>query len=187
MSALKEDTRVNSEPFGTLSENGGVLQNTSDGTTIDKASFSFPPKDGWGLRLRLLLSLVLFYFHVVVIFDVIGEMLRCKAWLLENMEPNDAGKLLLLGCFFALLLAHVTEAAMGSVFSLDTAVTQYYRRCLLHHCIDDNTGLRRHSAEVSLETSRHADRDNRGADVWLFDGVLVRGSTGSLAALLGRR
>ncbi len=64
----------------------------------------------------LLLTLVLFYFHVVVIFDVIGEMLRCKAWLLESMGPNDAGKLLLLGCFFALMSAHVTEAAAWGLF-----------------------------------------------------------------------
>ena len=76
---------------------------------------------------------------------------------------------------------------MGPFFALDTAVTQYCRGYLLHRCIDLNAELRRHPAEVSLETSRHADRDNRGADVWLFDGVLVRDSTGSLEASLGRR
>ena len=64
----------------------------------------------------VLLALVLFYFHVMVIFDVIGEMLRNKAWLLENTEPKDAGKILLLGCFFALMLAHVTEAAVWGLF-----------------------------------------------------------------------
>ena len=76
---------------------------------------------------------------------------------------------------------------MGTVIVLYTAVTQDYRRYLLHRHVDHDAGLRRHPAEVSLETSRHADRDNRGADVWLFDGVPVRDSTGSLEAILGRR
>ena len=76
---------------------------------------------------------------------------------------------------------------MGPFFALDKAVAHCYRRCLLHRCIDDNAGLRRHPAEIPLETSRHADCDHRGADVWLFDGVLVRGSSGRLAELLGRR
>ena len=59
---------------------------------------------------------MLFCFHVVVIFDVVGEMLRYKAWLLENMKPKDAGKLLILGSFLALLSAHVAEAAVWGLF-----------------------------------------------------------------------
>jgi len=64
----------------------------------------------------VLLALLLFYFHVMVIFDVIGEGLRYKGWLLEQMGEKDAGKLLLLGCFFALLSAHVAEAAGWGLF-----------------------------------------------------------------------
>jgi len=64
----------------------------------------------------LLLALVLFYFHVIVIFDVLGEALRYKAWLLENMQPKHAGKLLLLVCFFALMSAHVAQAAVWGLF-----------------------------------------------------------------------
>ena len=52
----------------------------------------------------------------MVIFDVIGEMLRYKAWLLENMGPKDAGKLILLGCFFALMSAHLIQAAVWGLF-----------------------------------------------------------------------
>jgi len=66
--------------------------------------------------IALLLALVLFSFHVVVIFDVIGEMLRYKEWLLEKLGPHDTGKLLLLGCFFALMLAHMAEAAVWGLF-----------------------------------------------------------------------
>ena len=59
---------------------------------------------------------MLFYFHVAVIFDVIGEMLRYKPRLLEHMGPKDTGKLILLGCFFALISAHVTQAAVWGLF-----------------------------------------------------------------------
>jgi len=107
---------VNSEPFETPPESGGVRQDTSDGTRIDK---HLPPsrKAIVGVySFALLLALVLFYFHVVVIFDVVGEMLRYKAWLLENMGSKDAGKLLLLGCFFALMSAHVTQAVAWGLF-----------------------------------------------------------------------
>jgi hypothetical protein len=116
MSALREDTRVKSRPFETLSVNGGVRQDTSDGTKIDK---HLPPSRRRIVGVHgvaLLLAIVLFYFHVVVIIDVVGEMLRCKAWLLENMGPKDAGKILLLGCFFSLMSAHVTEAAVWGLF-----------------------------------------------------------------------
>jgi zinc transporter len=107
---------VNSKPFDTLPENGGMRQNTSDGTKIDK---HLPPSRRrivgvYGFA--LLLALVLFYFHTVVIFDVIGEMLRYKAWLLEQIGPNHTGKLFLLGSFFALMSAHIAEAAVWGLF-----------------------------------------------------------------------
>jgi hypothetical protein len=111
MSSRKEDARVISETLETLLENGGVGQDTSGGTTID----DHPPPSRIRIvevyGLALLLALALFYLHVVVIFDVIGEMLRYKAWLLEHMGPKDSGKVLLLGCFFALMSAHATQAA----------------------------------------------------------------------------
>ena len=178
---------MNSKPFETLPKNGGVRQNTSDGTKIDK---HLPPsrrRIGGIYGFAVLLSLVLFYFHVVVIFDVIAEMLRFKAWMLEHLGPKHTGKILLLGSFFALMLAHVAEAAVWGLFLRWTRLLPSITEGVYFTAsIDHNAGLRRHPAEVSLETSRHADRDNRGADVWLFDGVLVRGSTGCLAALLGR-
>jgi hypothetical protein len=116
MSALKEDTQVNSKPFEIQHENGGVRQNTSDGTKIDKHLPATRRKIVGVYGFALLLSLVLFYFHVMVIFDVIGELLRYKALLLKSMGPKDTGKLLLLGCFFALMLAHVAEAAVWGLF-----------------------------------------------------------------------
>ncbi len=107
---------MNSKPFETLPENGGERQNAPTGTEMDKHL----PVSGRRIvgvhGVALLLSLVLFYFHVVVIFDVIGEMLLYKAWLLEHLKPKDAGKLLLLGCFFALTLAHVIEAVVWGLY-----------------------------------------------------------------------
>jgi len=64
----------------------------------------------------VLLALVLFYFHVVVILDVAGEMLRYREWMLEHLGPKHTGRILLLGSFFALLLAHVVEAAVWGLF-----------------------------------------------------------------------
>jgi voltage-gated potassium channel Kch len=107
---------VNSEPLEAVPENGDVRQDTSDGTKMDK---HLPPSRRRIVGIygfALLLALVLFYFHVVVVLDVAGEMLRSKSWLLESVGPKDTGKLFLLGCFFALMSAHVTEAAVWGVF-----------------------------------------------------------------------
>jgi len=113
---MKEDTRVNSKPFDTLTENGSVRQNTSDEPGMDKHLTPSRRRIVGVYGFALLLALVLFYFHVVVIFDVIGGMLRYKAWLLENMGPKHTGKLLLLVCFFALMSAHVAEAAVWGIY-----------------------------------------------------------------------
>lgn len=64
----------------------------------------------------LLLTIMLFYFHVLVIFDVIGEMLRFKGWMLESLGANHTGKIILLGSFFTLMLAHFAEAAVWGLF-----------------------------------------------------------------------
>ena len=85
---------MTSKPYETPPEDGGVRRNASNGSKIDP---HLPPsrrRIAGVYGFALLLALGLFYFHVVVIFDVIGEMLRYKPWLLQNMGPKDAGKLL---------------------------------------------------------------------------------------------
>ena len=107
---------MSSKPFETASDNGDARQNTSDGTTMEK---HLPPsrrRIGGVYGFALLLALVLFYFHVVVILDVAGEMLRYKEWMLDHLGPKHTGKVLLLGSFFALLVAHVAEAAVWGLF-----------------------------------------------------------------------
>jgi len=66
--------------------------------------------------LAVLLAMVLFYFHVVVIFDVIAEFLRLKGWMLEHLGPKHTGKILLLVSFFGLMLAHAAEAVAWGLF-----------------------------------------------------------------------
>lgn len=63
----------------------------------------------------LLLALVLFYFHVVVIFDVAGEMLAHQAWLLKHLGQHT-GKVIILGCFFALFVAHLVQSVTWGLF-----------------------------------------------------------------------
>jgi hypothetical protein len=64
----------------------------------------------------VLLALLLFYFHVFVIFDVLAELHRFKPWLLEHLGSKHTGKIILLGCFFTLLLAHIAEAVVWGLF-----------------------------------------------------------------------
>jgi len=106
---------VNSKPFETLPENSAP-RHTSDGTKPDEHQPSSRRRIGWIYSIAVLLTFVLFYFYVVVIFDVIGEMSLYKAWLLKSMGQKDAGKLLLLGVFFALLSAHLVQAAVWGLF-----------------------------------------------------------------------
>ncbi len=63
----------------------------------------------------LLVALVLFLFHVVIIIDVAGELIRREGWLLAHFGQH-AGKIALLGCFFLLFLAHLVEAAAWGLF-----------------------------------------------------------------------
>jgi hypothetical protein len=116
MSDRKEDARVNTESDETLPETRDARQNASDGSTIDSHLLPSHRRITGIYSFALLLSLVLFYFHVMMIFDVFSEGLRYKAWLLEHMGPKHTGKLLLLGCFFVLLFAHVAEAAVWGLF-----------------------------------------------------------------------
>jgi hypothetical protein len=74
---------------------------------------------GWVVGIygfAVLLAVMLFYFHVVVIFDVIIDMLRIKTWMLGHLGPKHAGKIVLLVSFFTLMLAHVLEAAAWGLF-----------------------------------------------------------------------
>lgn len=64
----------------------------------------------------LMLSLILFYFHVVVIVEVIAEMQDLKAWMLEHLGPQHTGKIFLLGSFLTLLLTHIAEAGVWGLF-----------------------------------------------------------------------
>jgi len=107
---------MNGKSSDTPPKNGDGRQNISLETNIKNHLTPSRRRIVGVCVFALILTLFLFYFHLLVIFDVAGEMLRHKAWLLENMETKDAGKLILLGCFLALVLAHVTQAAVWDFF-----------------------------------------------------------------------
>lgn len=70
----------------------------------------------WPDRLDLITLIVLFYFHVVVIFDVAGEMMGHQAWLIDRLGPHQTGKIAILGCFLVLFAAHLAEALAWGLF-----------------------------------------------------------------------
>jgi CorA-like Mg2+ transporter protein/Ion channel len=94
----------------------GGHQDKSDGAKVDRHRPCSWSKIAGVHVFALLLALVLFAFHVFVIFDASGEMVRHKAWLLAHLGPENFGKIILLGCFLLLTLAHLSEAAAWGLF-----------------------------------------------------------------------
>jgi hypothetical protein len=66
--------------------------------------------------LALLLAIGLFYFHVVVIFDVAGKIIQYQTWLIDHLGPHTAGKAIILGCFLLLFAAHLSEVVAWGLF-----------------------------------------------------------------------
>ncbi|WP_295388284.1 potassium channel family protein [uncultured Thiodictyon sp.] len=66
--------------------------------------------------LALLLALGLFYFHVVAILDVAGEILRYEVWLLNHLGPHGASRVAILGSFVVLFVAHLVETLAWGMF-----------------------------------------------------------------------
>jgi zinc transporter len=116
MSALEEGSGEPSKQCDALPASEGGRQDASDGIQVMRHRPASAGRIIGVHAVALLLALVLFYFHLVVIFDVIGEMFLTKAWLLEHVGPNHTGKIFLLGCFLTLTFAHVVEAAGWGLF-----------------------------------------------------------------------
>jgi zinc transporter len=113
------DSQVSGEPsklFDRPSDTEGGRQDRSDGAEVGKTS-PVSPSTIVGVHVfALMLSLLLFYFHVVGIFDVIGEIYRGKKSLMADLGPQEFGKIVLLGCFLGLVVLHLTEAAVWGLF-----------------------------------------------------------------------
>jgi len=105
-----------SKPFDRQPETEGGRQVRLGGVEVDKPRPVSPGTIAGVHVFALLLSLVLFYFHVVGIFDVIGEILRGKQSLMADLGPQEFGKLVLLGCFLGLVVLHLVEAAVWGLF-----------------------------------------------------------------------
>jgi zinc transporter len=108
--------RLADAPFDPPSDIEGGRQDRSAGAEVGKPrplSFSLIV----GVHgFALLLALVLFYFHVVGVFDVIGEIYHGKKSLMVELGPQEFGKIALLGCFLALVVFHLVEAMMWGLF-----------------------------------------------------------------------
>jgi zinc transporter len=115
-SASKESRREHSKRCDPPPDTEGGLQDKSAGTKVDRPRPCSRSKIAWVHVFALLLALVLFAFHVFVIFDASGEVVRHKAWLLAHLGPETFGKIALLGCFLLLMLAHLAEAAAWGLF-----------------------------------------------------------------------
>jgi hypothetical protein len=83
---------------------------------VDKDRLIYRGRVGGIYALAVLLAVLLFYFHVAVIFDVIADMLSLKAWMLEHLGPRHTGKAFLLISFSTLMVAHIAEAAGWGLF-----------------------------------------------------------------------
>ena len=107
---------MNNKSLETLSENRDARKSACDGTGMDQF---LPPSRKRIVKvygLGVLLTIVLFLFQLVMIFDVAGEVLHYKTWLRETLGPKNAGKLMVLGCFFALMVVHAGQAALWGIF-----------------------------------------------------------------------
>lgn len=107
---------MTNKPLETLSENRGALRHACVGKGMGN---SIPPSRKRIVKvygLCMLLTIVLFLLQLVMIFDVAGEVLHYKTWLRETLGPKNAGKLMVLGCFFALMVVHASQAALWGIF-----------------------------------------------------------------------
>jgi hypothetical protein len=115
-SVLEEGSRAPGNQYDALPASEERRQDSPGGINVAR-HHSVSARRVVGVHaIAVLLALALFYFHLVVIFDVLGEMFSTKAWLLEHVGPNDTGNVFLLGCFLTLTLAHVVEAAGWGLF-----------------------------------------------------------------------
>ncbi|EIC20769.1 CorA family divalent cation transporter [Thiorhodovibrio frisius] len=90
-------------------------QDKSDQTAVEGHHPGFRRKIVRIYGFALLLALALFFFHLVMIFDVAGAIIGQKAWMLEHFG-HHTGKTLILGCFFLLFAAHLAESAAWGFF-----------------------------------------------------------------------
>lgn len=70
----------------------------------------------WIYFLAFLLVVTLFFVHTVLIFDVAGTLLRAKPHFLTYFTPDLTGKLIVLGCFIILFIAHLLEVTAWGLF-----------------------------------------------------------------------
>lgn len=111
-----EDMHVKSKPPEAPSENRGAREDTSDRPGLDRHFAPSRKRIAEIYGFAVMLALVLFFFQLVMIFDVAGELLRSQSWLGDTLGAKNAGKLIVLMCFFALMAVHASQATLWGVF-----------------------------------------------------------------------
>lgn len=70
----------------------------------------------WFYLQSLVLTLILFFVHIVLIFDVAGSLLETRSWFLDHFGAHDTGKIMVLGTFLILFFAHILETVVWGMF-----------------------------------------------------------------------
>jgi hypothetical protein len=66
--------------------------------------------------MALVLVAIVFSFHTGVLFEVAHRLAMAKAWLTHDYGTANAGRTVVLACFFILFINHVVEAAAWGLF-----------------------------------------------------------------------
>lgn len=66
--------------------------------------------------LALVLVLALFIFHTILLFEVAEQLVHSQSWIGTHFGQHRIGRVMVLGCFCILFIAHVAEAAAYGLF-----------------------------------------------------------------------
>jgi hypothetical protein len=66
--------------------------------------------------LGVLVVLGLFYLHAMLLFDVTATLLRAQPGLLQRFSPVETAKIIVVGSFVILFVAHLIEASLWGIF-----------------------------------------------------------------------
>lgn len=92
------------------------MPNTEPHTPPANPKINSPRAIRWIYIQSIVLTLVLFYFHIVLIFDVAGDLLSYRPLFISHFGEHQTGKLMVLGTFFILFIAHLSETIVWGLF-----------------------------------------------------------------------
>jgi hypothetical protein len=119
--------------------------------------------------MALVLAAFLFFLHATLLIEVADVLPAVGAWLRDRHSPLGVGKVIVLGCFVLLFVAHFAEAAAWGFFLLAPWVgTQLFGWGLFCGCLRHLCGLRGPRAPRALAPARAPGLHQRHPDVRLL-------------------